>query len=187
MGSTGAGRSSRRSIRSNSFTRNSPETHLGSSVSRKATRAPDSRTAPLARSKRKPATRPNCAACAAVCELIRKRRARLQDNVLRRSQPTSSSRRKSTKAVLPFSRHGVNLDFTHPGKPMEKGHIESFNGRRRDECLNVNQFHSLDHARQLLDAWRLDYNHCRPHGSLGYLSPVEFVGRHHQNRILTCA
>ena len=44
-----------------------------------------------------------------------------------------------------------------------------------------------DHARQLLDAWCLDYNHCRPHGSLGYLSPVEFVGRHHQNRTLTCA
>ena len=84
-------------------------------------------------------------------------------------------------------KQGVKLDFTHPGKPMENGHIESFNGRLRDECLNVNQFHSLDHARQLLDAWRLDYNHCRPHGSLGHLSPVEFVGRHHQNRILTCA
>ena len=49
-------------------------------------------------------------------------------------------------------KQGVKLDFTHPGKPMENGHIESFNGRLRDECLNVNQFHSLDHARQLLDA-----------------------------------
>ena len=56
--------------------------------------------------------------------------------------------------------------ITQLGKPMENGHIESFNGRLRDECLNVNQFHSLDHARQLLDAWRLDYNHCRPHRSL---------------------
>ena len=65
-------------------------------------------------------------------------------------------------------KQGVKLDFTHPGKPMENGHIESFNGRLRDECLNVNQFHSLDHARQLLDAWRLDYNHRRPHGSLGH-------------------
>ena len=65
---------------------------------------------------------------------------------------------------------GVKIDFTYPGKPMENGHLESFNGRLRDECLNVNQFHSLDHARQLLDAWRLDYNHCRPHGSLGHLS-----------------
>ena len=81
----------------------------------------------------------------------------------------------------------MKLDFTHPGKPMENGNIEGFNGRLRDECLNVNQFHSLDHARQFLDAWRLDYNHCRPHGSLGHLSPVEFVGRHHQDRILTRA
>ena len=41
---------------------------------------------------------------------------------------------------------GVKLDFTHPGKPTENGHIESFNGRLRDECLNVNQFNSLDDA-----------------------------------------
>ena len=66
---------------------------------------------------------------------------------------------------------GVKLDFTYPGKPMENGHIESFNGRLRDECLNVNQSHLLDHARQLLDAWRLDYNHCRPHGSWGIFHP----------------
>jgi putative transposase len=61
---------------------------------------------------------------------------------------------------------------------MENGHIESFNGRLRDECLNVNQFLSFDHARQLLEAWRLDYNHCRPHGSLGDRPPAEFVHRH---------
>jgi len=77
---------------------------------------------------------------------------------------------------------GVKLDFIRPGKPMENGHIESFNGRLRDECLNVNQFLSWDHARQLLEAWRLDYNHCRPHGSLGDRSPVEFVDRHNEKR-----
>lgn len=74
----------------------------------------------------------------------------------------------------------VKLDFIRPGKPMENGHIESFNGRLRDEGLNVNQFLSLDHARQLLEAWRLDYNHCRPHGSLGDRTPAEFVGRRNE-------
>lgn len=77
---------------------------------------------------------------------------------------------------------GVKLDFTHPGKPMENGHIESFNGRLRDECLNVNQFLSLDHARETIKAWQEDYNHHRPHGSLGNLTPMEYRVRHGHNR-----
>jgi len=76
---------------------------------------------------------------------------------------------------------GVKLDFIRPGKPTENGYIESFNGRLRDECLNVNQFLSFDHARQLIETWRLDYNHCRPHGSLGDYSPAEYVARHREN------
>ena len=70
---------------------------------------------------------------------------------------------------------GVQLDFTRPGKPTDNGHIESFNGRLRDECLNVHQFLSLDHAKQLLEAWRMDYNQHRPHSSLGHLTPNEFA------------
>jgi putative transposase len=77
---------------------------------------------------------------------------------------------------------GVKLDFTHPGKPMENGHIESFNGRLRDECLNVHQFLSLDHARQTIKAWQEDYNHHRPHGSLGNLTPMEYLVHHGHNR-----
>ena len=77
---------------------------------------------------------------------------------------------------------GVKLDFTHPGKPMENGHIESFNGRLRDECLNVNQFLSLEDARQKLKAWRQDYNRHRPHSSLGHLTPEEYVARHVEKR-----
>jgi putative transposase len=73
-----------------------------------------------------------------------------------------------------FSR-GVQLDFTRPGKPTDNSHIESFNGRLRDECLNVHQFLSLPDAQAKLDAWRTDYNQERPHGSLGYLTPSEFV------------
>lgn len=70
---------------------------------------------------------------------------------------------------------GVKLDFTRPGKPTDNSHIESFNGRLRDECLNVHQFLSLTHAQQQLDAWRSDYNHTRPHGSLGHLTPSEYA------------
>ena len=69
----------------------------------------------------------------------------------------------------------VKLDFTHPGKPTENGHIESFNGRLRDECLNVNQFLSLDDARRQFEHWRVDYNGHRPHSSLGNLTPSEFA------------
>jgi putative transposase len=79
-------------------------------------------------------------------------------------------------------KHGVKLDFIHPGKPMENGHIESFNGRLRDECLNVHQFLSLDDARAMTEAWRMDYNHHRPHGSLGHLTPSEFMQRRQDKR-----
>jgi len=70
---------------------------------------------------------------------------------------------------------GVKLDFTHPGKPTENGHIESFNGRLRDECLNVTQFTSVEDARDQIERWRVDYNVSRPHSSLGHLTPKEFA------------
>jgi len=47
--------------------------------------------------------------------------------------------------------HGIGLDFIRPGKPVENGYIESFNGRLRDECLNVSLFFSLEDARQKLE------------------------------------
>ena len=72
-------------------------------------------------------------------------------------------------------RRGVKLDFIRPGKPTENGHIESFNGRLRDECLNVNEFATLDDAREKLEAWRDDYNCHRPHSSLRNLTPHEFA------------
>ena len=70
----------------------------------------------------------------------------------------------------------------HPDQPTENGHRESFNSRLRDECLNVNQFLSFDHAKQILKAWRFDYNHRRPHGALGHLSPTEYVDLHTETR-----
>jgi putative transposase len=70
---------------------------------------------------------------------------------------------------------GVQLDFTRPGKPTDNSHIESFNGRLRDECLNVHQFLSIADAQAKIEAWRRDYNEVRPHGSLGDLTPAEFI------------
>lgn len=74
-------------------------------------------------------------------------------------------------------RRGVQLDFIRPGKPVENAFIESFNGRLRDECLNVHQFASIAEAQQIIEAWRRDYNQRRPHSSLGHLTPNEFVGQ----------
>lgn len=74
-------------------------------------------------------------------------------------------------------RHGVQLQFIRPGKPVENAFIESFNGRLRDELLNGELFIGLLDARQKLEAWRRDYNQNRPHGSLGDLTPVEFANQ----------
>ncbi len=71
-------------------------------------------------------------------------------------------------------RRGVQLDFTRPGKPTDNGYIESFNGKLRDECLNVNQFVSLADAQQRIEQWREEYNTVRPHSSLGHLTPQEY-------------
>jgi putative transposase len=77
---------------------------------------------------------------------------------------------------------GVKLDFIRPGKPTENAFIESFNGRLRDECLNVNEFATIEEVRTVLEAWRQDYNHHRPHGSLGQLTPIEFAANGQKQR-----
>jgi putative transposase len=69
----------------------------------------------------------------------------------------------------------VKLDFIRPGRPMENGYIESFNGRLRDECLNAELFSDLLDARRKLENWRRDYNEIRPHSSIGNLTPIEFA------------
>jgi putative transposase len=72
-------------------------------------------------------------------------------------------------------RRGVKLDYTRPGKPTDNGLIESFNGRLRDGFLSANEFIPMQDAREKLKAWQHAYNHHRPHGSLGHLTPSEFV------------
>ena len=65
--------------------------------------------------------------------------------------------------------------FIDPGKPMQNGYIESFNGRLRDECLNQNWFKNVSHAREIISLWRDEYNHERPHTALGNLTPQEYA------------
>lgn len=74
-------------------------------------------------------------------------------------------------------RRGVQLDFIRPGKPVENALIESFNGRLRDEWLNVYPFTSMAEVQHISEAWRLDDNQRRPHSSLGHLTPNEFVAQ----------
>ena len=68
----------------------------------------------------------------------------------------------------------INLVHIQPGRPMQNGHVESFHGRLRDECLNANWFRTLSHVRQVLEQWRHEYNCERPHSSLEYRTPREF-------------
>jgi len=72
-------------------------------------------------------------------------------------------------------RRGVKLFFITPGKPVENMYMESFNGRLRDECLNLHYFTNLEHTRQVIEEWRVDYNTERPHSSLDNLTPEEFI------------
>ena len=73
-----------------------------------------------------------------------------------------------------YERH-IEHVFIEPGKPMQNGFIESFNGRFRDECLNLNWFSSLHDAREIISRWKDEYNMVRPEVSLGDMTPVEYA------------
>jgi putative transposase len=76
--------------------------------------------------------------------------------------------------------HGIQHILIQPGKPMQNGYIESFNGKFRDECLNEQWFDSLPLARSVISTWRQDYNEVRPHSSLGRIPPAKFAELHRQ-------
>ncbi|WP_132528726.1 IS3 family transposase [Rhizobium sp. BK376] len=83
----------------------------------------------------------------------------------------------TSNAILAWSKdHKVEWHYIAPGKPMQNGYVESFNGRMRDELLNENLFFGLEHARSAIAEWADDYNHFRPHSSLGYQTPASFAG-----------
>ena len=78
-------------------------------------------------------------------------------------------------AMLTWSEDNqIAWHFIAPGKPMQNGFCESFNGRMRDELLNETLYFGLDHARTKIAAWAHDYNSHRPHSSLGYLTPAAY-------------
>lgn len=78
-------------------------------------------------------------------------------------------------------RHGVELVFIRPGKPVENAYVESFHARFRDECLGAHWFLDLTDARFQIEQWRRDYNEVRPHSSLGNRTPAEFTKEHLEN------
>lgn len=76
----------------------------------------------------------------------------------------------------------IEWHYIAPGKPMQNGFIESFNGRLRDTLLNETLFSSLAQARAALLRWQLDYNTTRPHSKLGWQTPIDFAATFHPRR-----
>lgn len=100
--------------------------------------------------------------------------------IKRRGKPTTIVSDNGTEltsmAVLKWCQEtGVEWHYIQPGKPMQNGFVESFNGSFRDECLNETLFSSLPEARTQITAWKEDYNQQRPHSSLGNLTPEEYA------------
>ncbi len=92
------------------------------------------------------------------------------ENVRSDNGPEFTSRR-----MLAWSENWkVGLVPIRPGRPMQNGHVESFHGRLRDECLNASWFRTLNDVRCTLATWREEYNCERPHSSLDYRTPQEF-------------
>ena len=104
----------------------------------------------------------------------------LTDLIRQRGKPgmivSDNGTELTCNAVLAWcSEAMINWHYIAPGKPMQNGYAESFNGRMRDELLNETLFMSLDHARVTIAAWAKDYNEERPHSALGYETPAAFA------------
>lgn len=74
--------------------------------------------------------------------------------------------------------HGIDLEFTQPGKPTQNSYVERFNRTFREEVLNFYVFSRLSEIRTIVDAWVQEYNEQRPHESLGNLTPEDFALKH---------
>jgi putative transposase len=81
-------------------------------------------------------------------------------------------------------RNSVKIDFSRPGKPTDNAFVESFNGTFRSECLDTNWFQNLTEAKQMIEAWRREYNESRPHRALANRTPEEFASQIAVNRDL---
>jgi putative transposase len=103
-----------------------------------------------------------------VLDAIARERGRYPSRVVLDNGPECTSKALDQWAY----ERGVTLAFIRPGKPVENCFVESFNGKFRDECLNLHWFLSLADARRRIEAWRLDFNHVRPHSTLGDEPPA---------------
>jgi len=122
-----------------------------------------------------------CLALVADTSLSGARVARELDAVIarRKAKPqvclSDNGTELTSMAILKWSSgSGVGWHYIQPGKPQQNAFVESFNGRLRDELLNETLFSSLAEARELLAAWRDDYNRVRPHSALANRTPEEF-------------
>ena len=95
---------------------------------------------------------------------------------------SDNSTELTSNAILKWQEErGIAWNFITPGKPMQNGFVESFNGRLRDEWLNEHLFTSYSHARGIIERWRHYYNTARPHTSLNGLTSNEFTARSKQD------
>jgi putative transposase len=78
-----------------------------------------------------------------------------------------------SKFVIWCQKNGIRISYIEPGKPMQNGYAESFNGRLRDECLNGHYFLDANDAQRKLNLWRWEYLHDRPHSGLNGRTPAE--------------
>jgi putative transposase len=104
----------------------------------------------------------------------------LDSLITRRGKPktivSDNGTEMTSMAILKWCQETqVEWHYIAPGKPMQNGFVESFNGSFRDECLNETLFSSLPQARDAINAWKEDYNRNRPHSSLGNSTPNEFA------------
>ena len=88
---------------------------------------------------------------------------------------TTAAEFTSQVMVLWAYRNGVKMDFSRPGKPTDDAFVESVNGTFRSDCLDIQWFMDLKEARQLIEAWKQEYNESRPHASLDDRTPSEFA------------
>ena len=122
-----------------------------------------------------------CLAAVADTSISGKRVAReLTALVARRGKPalivSDHGTEFTSNAMLTWAEEAkVDWHFIAPGKPMQNGICEAFNGRMRDELLNETLFRDLDHARSALARWVADYNESRPHSALGYATPAAYA------------
>ena len=102
--------------------------------------------------------------------------------ILKRGKPgmivSDNGTELTSNAVLKWSQdYRIEWHYIAPGKPMQNGYVESFNGRMRDELLNETVFTSLPQARAVIAAWVADYNTTRPHSALGYQTPAAHAAK----------